>query len=133
MFERGIEAEVLPFCRQNNISVLPYSSLAHGLLTGKFHENWEFGDTDFRPKIPVFAGANFKKNLAIVERLKAIASDKGITMAELAIAWVLARPGITSALVAAKSPKQVDENIPAADVKLSSEDLDRIDEILPKL
>ena len=63
-------------------------------------------------------------------RSKVIASDKGITMAQLAIAWTLAQSGITSALVAAKSPQQIDENIPAADVKLNAEDLYRIDDVL---
>jgi aryl-alcohol dehydrogenase-like predicted oxidoreductase len=130
MLDRSIEDDVLPFCQKHNIAVLPYSSIAHGLLTGKFRRDWKFGSDDFRPKTKFFKGDAFKKNLAIVEDLKRVATEKGISMVQLAIAWVLAQPGITSAIVAAKTPRQAEENSEGVDVELSREELGRIDQIL---
>ena len=130
MLDREIEGEILPFCREHDIAVLPYSTLAHGLLTGKFSKSSTFGEKDFRVKTKFFAGGSFERNLAVVEKLKGVAADKGVTMAQLAIAWSLAQPGITSALVAAKSPAQVDDNVGAVAVSLGAEDLIRIKDIL---
>lgn len=130
MLTRDIEKDILPFCRKNNIAVLSYSTLAHGLLTGKFSEDTKFPLGDFRPKIPVFEGDNFKKNLVIVEKLKKVAARKEITPGQLAIGWVLAQPSITSALVGAKHPGQVVENVAAVNCKLDEDDLAEIEEIL---
>ena len=130
MFEREIEQDLLPFCREHNIAVLPYSSLAHGLLTGKFHEDWHFGEGDFRGQTRVFKGDNFKRNLAVVEKLKEMAAAKGVTMAQLALAWVITQPGVASALAAAKSPAQVEDNVRAIECDLDHADMARVEQIL---
>ena len=128
MLDRGIEEEILPFCRKSGIGILTYGSLGHGLLSGKF--NIETHPQDSRKELKVFKGDAYAKNIAIVDKLKGFALSKEITIAQLAIAWVLAQPGITSALVGAKRPDQVKDNVKAAECFLSTEDLEHISTIL---
>lgn len=130
LLDRQIEEELLPFCRQNNIGVLTYGTLAYGLLTGKFSEDTEFQPNDARAAHPLFGGENYKRNLAIVKKLKKIAATKGITSGQLAIAWILSQPGVTSALVGAKHPSQVEENAAAIKFRLDEDELEEIEEIL---
>ena len=130
MLSRDIEAEILPYCRSNGIGVLAYSTIAHGLLTGKFTKDTTFPDGDMRPATRFFKGDAFVRNLAIVARLREIADAKQISLGQLAIAWVLAQPGLTSALVAAKSPSQVEENAVAGEVELAPDELAQIARIV---
>jgi len=130
MLDRGIEKDLLPFCREKKIPVVSYGTLAHGLLTGKFKEDTKFDPGDFRPTLPMFQGEAYKKNLTIVDKLKRITIGKKITIAQLAIAWVLSQPGIASALVGAKRPSQVEENIASINCKLNEVDLEEIEKIL---
>ncbi|MER3446351.1 MAG: hypothetical protein C4291_05645 [Candidatus Dadabacteria bacterium] len=144
MLMREVEEDLLPFCKKNGIGVVAYGPLAYGLLTGKFTKDTEFPKTDWRSgelfpdpgdwqrHIDLFHGRQFMRNLRIVERLKRIADKHGKTVGQLAIAWVLSNPSITSAIVGAKRPSQVEENVGGAGWQISKEELLRIDGILNK-
>jgi aryl-alcohol dehydrogenase-like predicted oxidoreductase len=144
MFMRDAERGLLTFCKKNGIGVVAYGPLAYGLLTGKFTKETEFPKTDWRSgelfpdpgdwqkHIDLFHGKQFRRNLHIVERVKKIADKHGKTVGQLAIAWVLSNPSITSAIVGAKRPSQIEENVGGAGWWISKEELLRIDEILDK-
>jgi aryl-alcohol dehydrogenase-like predicted oxidoreductase len=130
MFRRDIEASILPFAQEHGIGVLVYGPMAHGLLSGRMTEDTAFAADDWRSKSDMFRGSAFRQNLAVVRQLDAFASDRGITIAQLAIAWTLANPAVDVAIVGARSPEQIAQTAPAADVRLSPEDLVTIDLIL---
>jgi aryl-alcohol dehydrogenase-like predicted oxidoreductase len=130
MLMREIEKEVLPFCRERGIGVVVYSPMAKGLLTGKYKIDDSFPAGDVRAQDSRFQGENFQRNLRIVERLRPIAERYGKTLAQLAIAWTLAQPGVTVSIVGAKRPSQVEENVGAAGWTIAPEDLREIDDIL---
>jgi aryl-alcohol dehydrogenase-like predicted oxidoreductase len=127
LFEREIEAELVPFCRAHGIGMLAYSPLAKGVLTGKYSVETVFPPDDERAHMVSYQGAQWRASLDVVERLKGLARDWGMTPSQLAIAWVLARPGITVALVGAKSAQQVDENVGAAGVTLAPDQVAAIE------
>ncbi|WP_210593960.1 aldo/keto reductase [Streptomyces sp. GESEQ-35] len=129
LFRRGIEAGVLPYTIERNIGVLAYSPLASGLLTGRFDESTTFEESDWRGKSSAFTGDALKRNLAVVRRLAEFAEERGLTVSQLAIAWVLARPGVHVAIVGARSSANIRASAAAAEVELSAEDLSRIDEL----
>jgi methylglyoxal reductase len=114
LLQRQIEQSVAPFCLQEGVSLIVYSPLASGLLTGKFTRDWKFEEGDFRAGTGQFKGDNYLRNLAIVERLKALAGRSGRTVAQLAVAWTLMNPAVTSAIVGAKRPLQIEETAVAA-------------------
>ena len=130
LFRRDIEAEVLPYCQEHEIGVLVYGPLAHGLLGGKYSPQTTFGSDDWRSDSPAFQGELFEKNLAVVARLKDLAGDLGITVAQLSIAWVLANPAVDVAIVGARRPDQLAQTAPAADVELSEEILAEVEQIM---
>ncbi|MCA9430258.1 MAG: aldo/keto reductase [Candidatus Omnitrophica bacterium] len=133
LLHREIEEDILPFCEDNEIGVLAYSPLASGLLTGKFTEVWEFEEGDHRKDHPDFTGEAFKKNLAIVEVLKEYAEKRECTIAQLAIAWTLANPAVTSAICGAKKDMQVDELVEAIDFPLKPKEIEEINAIVTSL
>ncbi len=130
MFDRGIEVEDIPFCERNGIGILAHSSLAKGLLTGKYVPGHVFPPGDERSRFPRFQGEAFAGYLAVAERLKALAHGKGLTLVQLAIAWVLRLPALTCALVGAKNPAQVEEHLGAVGVSLAGDELATIEECL---
>jgi aryl-alcohol dehydrogenase-like predicted oxidoreductase len=132
MLRRDIEAEILPFCEASGIGVICYSPMQAGLLTGAFsHERLAaLPENDWRRNSPRFKEPQVSQTLAKVEQLKKIASEQGITMAQLALAWVLRRPEVTSAIVGSRRPKQIEETVPAGDVTLSEESVAAIEKIL---
>jgi aryl-alcohol dehydrogenase-like predicted oxidoreductase len=109
--------------------VLAYSPLASGLLAGRIDEDTTFEPDDWRGQASAFTGEGLRRNLAVVRRLEDLAGDLGISLSQLAIAWVLAQPGVHVAIVGARSRGTIDSSAPAADVELSPETLARIDEI----
>lgn len=135
MFDRRWEPELLPYCQRQGIGIMAYGPLAHGLLTGTFTRQTTFDAKDWRAGgtifgLPLFKGENFQKNLAVVERLKALAAERDKTLPQLAIAWVLRHEVVTVALVGARKPSEIEENVGAADWRLTAEDLAAVDEIL---
>jgi aryl-alcohol dehydrogenase-like predicted oxidoreductase len=130
LFRRDIETSILPFAREHDIGVLVYGPMAHGLLSGRITETTTFAPDDWRSKNEMFAGDAFKRNIAIVRRLEALASDRGVTVAQLAIAWTLANPAVDVAIVGARNPEQIRQTAPAADIRLSPQDLARIEQIV---
>jgi len=131
--EREIEVEILPFCQENNISVLAYSPIAQGLLTGKVTLDREFPQGDLRRDKAMFSTVNRRRVLNMLERVKPIAEGYGITLGQLFIAWTVHQPGITSALVGARNESQVEENARAGSVKLTSSDLHEIRKALEEM
>ena len=132
MFQRDIEDEILPLCKQSDIGLIVYSPMGKGLLTGKFSAERvaNLPDGDHRKKSPDFNEPAFSANLELVEGLKLIAERNGITLAQLAICWVLRHQEITAAIVGARKPEQPRETAPASDVDLSRETIEEIEELL---
>ena len=130
IFRREIEREILPYCREHGIGVLVYGPLAHGLLTGKIDEQTEFAEGDWRRGSDVFRGEEFVRNLSIVRELDRYASQRGWTVAQLAIAWALSTPGVDAAIVGARNPGQIEGTAPAGDIDFSARDRQEVDEII---
>jgi aryl-alcohol dehydrogenase-like predicted oxidoreductase len=130
LFRREIEDSVLPYAREHGIGVLVYGPLAHGLLSGRMTEDTTFAADDWRSKSDLFVGEGFRRNLAVVRDLAEFAAERDATVAQLAIAWTLANPAIDVAIVGARSAEQIRQTAPAVDLRLSRDDMDRIDSIL---
>jgi aryl-alcohol dehydrogenase-like predicted oxidoreductase len=130
LFRRDIEADLLPFAAAHNISVLAYGPLAHGLLGGTFTETTTFGPADWRASSPAFTGPDFARNLQVAAALSAFAAGRGATIAQLAVAWVLANPAVQVAIVGARTPAHLDETLGAVDLTLDQADLAEIDAIM---
>jgi aryl-alcohol dehydrogenase-like predicted oxidoreductase len=130
MLQRGIEREDIPYAKQNGIGILAHSVLAKGLLGGKYTVDTTFPSDDERSGFQRFNGDTFKRIIRTVDQLKPIAADLRLTLVQLSLAWVLRLPEVTCALVGAKTPEQVMEYLPAADVKLSPDVVAQIDAIL---
>src|SRR5947208_10042754 len=119
LFRRDIEQDILPYTQEHGIGVLVYGPLAHGLLAGTFTPQTTFAADDWRSKSEIFHGEIFQRNLAVVEQLKHLAEQDEMTVAQLAIAWVLAQPAIDVAIVGAHSPEQLAQTTPAGEIHLS--------------
>lgn len=130
MLDRDLEESILPYCRANNVSVLSYSSLALGLLTGKIGPERQFSGDDLRIGNPRFTVENRQKVAALLAGFKPIALERDISLAQLAIAWTLAQPGITYALCGARNAQQATENAQAGDIVLTGEELTRMNEVI---
>jgi aryl-alcohol dehydrogenase-like predicted oxidoreductase len=133
MLERELEDGVLDYCARNNIGIVVWGPMAHGLLSGKFTReralNLDRGD-GFRRNVPHFKEPALDINLKLVKGLEPIARRSGRSLAQLAIAWVLRHPALTSAIVGARKPAQIEETAKAADWELSPEDIAEIERLL---
>lgn len=118
--------EILPFCQEQGIGVIVHSPLAKGLLGGGYTPDTTFPPDDERSQMPAFQGDQFRRNLETVAKLDAFARDHGRSLVELAIAWTLANPAVTSCIVGTKKPSQLDAHVSAATWKLAEEDLREI-------
>ena len=132
LWTRDPEPEVLPTCRELGIGFVPYSPLGRGFLTGKIQRPEDVPEDDYRRTTPRFQGENFQRNLDIVKRVEEIAREKRCTSAQLALAWVLAQGNDIVPIPGTKRRRYLQENVGAIDVDLTSEDLERIDEVAPK-
>jgi aryl-alcohol dehydrogenase-like predicted oxidoreductase len=132
LWTRDPESEILPTCRELGIGFVPYSPLGRGFLTGKIQKPEDLPEDDYRRSTPRFQGDNFQRNLDIVQRVEEIAREKHCTPAQLALAWVLAQGNHIVPIPGTKRRKYLQENIGALAVDLTSEDLERIDEVAPK-
>ncbi len=130
LFRRDVEREILPYCKAHGIGVLVYGPLAHGLLSGTMNEHTTIAPNDWRSKSSLFRGEQFAKNLDAVSALKAFASKRGISIAQLAIAWTLTNPAVDVAIVGVRNPKHVAELAGASRIALTPGDLREIDTIL---
>jgi aryl-alcohol dehydrogenase-like predicted oxidoreductase len=131
LWSRDPEAEVLPACRELGIGFVPYSPLGRGFLAGRITGPDDFAPDDFRRFQPRYQGENFQKNLDLVKRIEAIASAKRCTPSQLALAWVLAQGEDLVPIPGTKRRTYLEENAAAIDVRLTPEDLRRIDAAMP--
>ena len=132
LWSRDPEAEILPTCRELGIGFVPYSPLGRGFLAGRFKSPEELDESDFRRSGPRFTGENLKENLKLAAKVEEIAAEKGITPAQLAIAWVLAQGEDLVPIPGTKRRSYLEQNAGAVDVELTHEDLARIDDDLPE-
>ena len=130
MFHRDVEAEVLPYAAKNDIGILVYGPLAHGLLSGTMTPETRFATDDWRGSSADFKGERFARDLAVAERLKLFAASREITLPALAIAWTISNPAVDVAIVGARNPAHLDDPVAAADMRLSASDRDEIDAVL---
>lgn len=124
MVNRAVEDETIPYCIKHNKAVLAYSPLERGLLTGKIHVGHQFQEGDHRAKHPHFQPDFIDKTNILLERIKPLADDKGVTLAQLVLRWTVERPGITIALAGARNAQQSVQNAKAMDFNLTQEELD---------
>ena len=111
--QREIEADILPWCRRRDVSVVAYEPLALGLLTGKFARDHVFAEHDWRRRSPLFAGEAWARNLDEIERLRPRAAACKCSLAQWAVGWTISQPGVTVALCGAKRPEQIRETAQA--------------------
>ena len=133
MVLRNIEEDVVPFCITNNISILAYSPLQRGLLTGKIKPGHKFAKGDHRESLYYFKDENIARTNQFLDKLRPMAKEKGATLSQLVIRWTIEQPGITIALVGARNAEQAIQNAKAADIKLSFPEIEFINEQLNKL
>ena len=131
LFSRGIEAEILPACRELGVGVTAYGVLSRGLLSGHWSEERATVAPDYRTHMPRFSGNNLFRNLEMVEALREVAVDKGATIAQIAIGWVLARYSDIVPLIGARRRDQLNESLGALDLDLTADDLARIERAVP--
>jgi len=131
LWTRDPEPEVIPTCRELGIGFVPYSPLGRGFLAGRFSSPDELDAGDFRRNNPRFAGENFEANRRIAKKVSEIAQEKGVTPAQLALAWVLAQGDDVVPIPGTKRRTYLEQNAAAADVELTADDLARIEAELP--
>jgi aryl-alcohol dehydrogenase-like predicted oxidoreductase len=132
MLNRGVEEEILPYCGENDIGVIVYSPMRSGLLTGKMTPERvaNLPSDDWRRNAQDFQEPRLSRNLELVELLEEIGADHGLSPGEVAIAWTLRQPAVTAAIVGGRRPDQVDGIVGAAKLRLSEDELDRIESFL---
>ena len=131
LWSRDIEDEVVPAARELGIGIVPYSPLGRGFLTGQIKAFEDFAPDDYRRFSPRFQGQNFDANLRLVARVEEIATEKGCTAGQMALAWLLAQGDDIVPIPGTKRRQYLEENVAAADVVLTPEDLARIDQAAP--
>jgi aryl-alcohol dehydrogenase-like predicted oxidoreductase len=132
LWTRDPEDGILDTTRELGIGFVAYSPLGRGFLTGRFHSADDFADDDFRKRQPRFQGDAFARNWDLLERVREIAAEKGITAGQLALAWVLAQGDDIVPIPGTKRRSYLDENAAASEITLTSEELERIDEVFPR-
>ena len=135
LFDKRQEYELFPYCQQHGIGVMGYGSLGHGLLSGAFTHDTQFDPNDWRAGgvafgQPILRGDNFKTNVDVTERLKAeVAAPRKVPVSQIALAWVLSNPVVSTALVGTRTPAEVEENLAGADLELTADERAKIDDI----
>ena len=132
LWSRDPETEILPTCRELGIGFVPYSPLGRGFLAGRFTSTDELDENDFRRRGPRFTGENLEANLELAAKVREIAAEKGVTPAQLAIAWVLARGDDLVPIPGTKRRAYLEQNAGSIEVELTADDLARIDAELPQ-
>jgi aryl-alcohol dehydrogenase-like predicted oxidoreductase len=132
LWSRDIEEEVLGAIRELGIGLVAYSPLGRGFLTGAIRSPEDLAEDDFRRRNPRFQGENFKRNLELVEKVRELAAEHDCTPAQLALAWVLHQGEDIVPIPGTKRRRYLEENVAALEVRLSAEDLERIEEVAPR-
>jgi aryl-alcohol dehydrogenase-like predicted oxidoreductase len=142
MFDRRMQKEIYPYCRDHNIGVMAYGSLAYGLLTGTFTEDIDFGTDDWRARRGRMGGINlfqhlfgpdyFPRNLRVVEELKVIAARYGKSLPQFALRWTTSNPVISTALVGCRNIAEVEDNVGALGWSITAADMQEIDAIFAR-
>jgi aryl-alcohol dehydrogenase-like predicted oxidoreductase len=132
LWERDPEDEILATVRELSIGFVPYSPLGRGFLTGQFKRFEDLAPDDFRRMSPRFQGENFQKNLDLVAKIEEIALEKKCTAAQLTLAWMLAQGDDIAPIPGTKRRKYLEQNLDAINIKLTPDDLARIDKVAPK-
>lgn len=132
LWSRDPEDEILGTIRELGIGFVAYSPLGRGFLSGTITSPDDFAEDDFRRRSPRFQGENFSKNLQLVDRVKAIAAKKNVTPSQLALAWLLAQGDDIIPIPGTRRQKNLEENIAATEITLSSDELDEIEAVAPK-
>lgn len=133
MLLRDIEKEVVPYCIANKKSILAYSPMQRGILTGKFKPDHQFKGDDHRPDTKFYTPENITRINAFLEKIKPIAEDHKASLSQLVLRWTIDQPGITVALAGARNPAQAIQNARAAQIKLSAEEVRQINKELDQL
>jgi aryl-alcohol dehydrogenase-like predicted oxidoreductase len=131
LISRGIERDILPVCRELGIAITAYGILSRGLLSGRYTPDRRPSRGDIRGRMPRFRPENLERNLALVQSLGAIARAKGASTAQVAIAWVLSRGEDIVPLIGARTREQLSEALGALEVRLSDDELQRIEAAVP--
>ena len=131
LWSRDIEDEIVPTCRELGIGIVPYSPLGRGMLTGAFQKAEDLGEGDFRAVNPRFEGANFDTNRALVDALVALASERGVSAAQLALAWVQNQGADVVPIPGTKRRKYLEDNVVAATLELSTQEMAAIEAAFP--
>jgi aryl-alcohol dehydrogenase-like predicted oxidoreductase len=132
LWTRDVEAEILPTVRELGIGFVAYAPLGRGFLTGRFREPDDLDESDSRRKHPRFRDANFARNLELVERVREVAAERSVTPGQLALAWVMHRGDDVVPIPGTGRRDHLDENLAAADIELTDEDLARLDAAAPR-
>ena len=132
LFTREPEDELLPVLRELGVALVAYSPLGRGFLGGRFRSIDDLAADDWRRGNPRFQGEQFAQNVALADRVRAVAEKKHCTPAQLALAWLLARHDDVIPIPGTSSVERLEENVRAADIRLAGEELDRIERVTPK-
>ncbi|MBV6881650.1 aldo/keto reductase [Epilithonimonas ginsengisoli] len=130
MVNRGIEEETVPYCIENNKSILAYSPLERGLLTGKITPDYKFQDGDHRANLPHFQPEFIQKTNQLLDKIKPIADEHNASLGQLVLRWTIERPGMTIALAGARNAEQAVQNAKSMDIKLSKDEIKTIDDLV---
>ncbi|MEA2298458.1 MAG: hypothetical protein QOF77_1394 [Solirubrobacteraceae bacterium] len=130
LWTRDVEPEILPTLRELGIALVAYSPLGRGFLSGRFSSPEDLDETDFRRAGPRFTGANLEHNRALVDRVRELAAERGVTPGQLALAWVLAQGEDVVPIPGTKRRTYLEENLAAAEIELSPADLERIADVV---
>jgi myo-inositol catabolism protein IolS len=134
LLHRSIEADLLPYCEQQNIGIMSYSSIAKGILTGAFHLGGKkLEENDFRSTRRLFSPEHLQKETELIMLLKEIADSKNKSISQIAISWLLHQNALTTAIVGSQSIKHMKENVEAVDILLTSEELNALDTVSRKV
>jgi aryl-alcohol dehydrogenase-like predicted oxidoreductase len=131
LWTRDPEADVLPTIRELGIGLVPYSPLGRGFLSGRFRSPEDLPEGDFRRENPRFQGANFDRNLALVERVEELAAEKDVTPGQLALAWVLAQGDDVVPIPGTTRVEHLEENVAALEIDLTDDDLRELESVFP--
>ena len=130
---RNVEEAILPTCEELGIGLVPYSPLGRGYLTGKVDESTTFDSSDIRARNPRFAPEAIKANRVVIDLLEQIGAQKGATPAQIALAWLLAQKPWIVPIPGSRKLERLDENIRAVDIKLTTDDLEEIDQAMTQI